>query len=137
MPRNTLVLRYLGVIFGFGSQIPYFVPQNEAHEAHSLNVPRFVPQKCLKMRHMRHKVFLCLNLRHIIYLSRAAPSPSSTSTSNLIPQPTCLCYTLFKIQHSFQRIIHPRCGPILYQHFIFVFSSFISIYLFITHYKVF
>ena len=40
--------------------------------------------------------------------SECSSIPYSTSTSNLIPQPTCLCYTLFKIQHSFQRIIPMR-----------------------------
>ena len=38
-----------------------------------------------------------------------------------ILQPICLCFTVLKIQHSFQRIIHPRCGPILRQRLIFVF----------------
>ena len=44
MSHNTLVLRYLGVIFGFGPQIPYFVP----HLCHKL---------CHNLWHLWHKFF--------------------------------------------------------------------------------
>ena len=38
--------------------------------------------------------------------------------------------TILKIRHSFRRIIHLRCGPMLCQQFIYVFTLFINYLLF-------
>ena len=37
--------------------------------------------------------------------------------------------TVLKIRHGFQRIIHPWCGPILCQQFIYVFFFYFNLYL--------
>ena len=71
------------------------------------------------------------SFRHIHFVTTFTFVSSQLPGLATFPFTTCIflwfkwmwSYTIFEIRHGFQRIIHPRCGPILCRQCIYVFFN--------------